>query len=74
MHAPSDQNINEKEVRGKLHKYQQLAYKIRERRPGHHVEIIPLVIECIRGGVNKRLEQIARVLETGEKKMTWTWE
>ena len=51
----SDQNINEK-VKEKLQKYQQLAYEIRERRPGHHVDIIPDFIGCMeRSG--KRLRE-----------------
>ena len=35
---PHDKNINEK-VKAKLQKCQQLAYEIREGRPGYHVEI-----------------------------------
>ena len=44
-----------------------------ERRPGYHVEILPVVIGFMRGGANKLREQIARVLETNEKKVTRTW-
>ena len=51
-----------------------MAIEVRERRPGYHVEIIPVVIGCMRECANRRLEQIARVLETGKKKMTRTWE
>ena len=52
----SDQNINEK-IKKKLQKYQQLANKIRERRPGYDVEIIPVVIGCIGRGVNRLRER-----------------
>ena len=52
MTCPSDQNKYEK-----LQKYQQLAYKIREKRPGYHVDILPVVIGCMRGGANKLREQ-----------------
>ena len=46
MVCPSDKNIKEK-IKEKLQKYQQLTYKIREWRLGYHVEIIPVVIECM---------------------------
>ena len=68
MACPRNQYMNEK-VKEKLQKYQQMAYKIRELRPGYHVGIIPVVIGCMRG-VNRLREQIARVLETDEKMMT----
>ena len=58
-----------------LQKYQQLAYEIREKRPGYHVDIIPVVIGCMRRGANKLREQIAKVLEmeTEKQKITRTW-
>ena len=45
-------NIAEKR-REKLQKYQQLAFEIRERRVGFMVEIVPLVIGCLGGGMEK---------------------
>ena len=45
--CPSDQNITEK-VKKKLQKYQQLAYKIGQRRPD--VAIISVVIGYMGGG------------------------
>ena len=50
-----------------------MAYEIRERRPGYHVEIIPVFIGCMEKGANRLRVQIARVLETDEKKMARTW-
>ena len=68
MACPSDQKINEK-VEEKLQKYQKLtSYEVRERRPGYHVGIIPVVIGYMRGGTNKLREQIAGVLETNKEK------
>ena len=32
-----------------------------------------MIIRCIRGGVNRLREQIARELERSERKMTRTW-
>ena len=66
-----DQNSNKK-VKEKLPKCQQLAYKTWERRPAYHVEVISVVIGCMGGGAHRLKEQIARVLETGEQKMTRT--
>ena len=50
-----------------------MAYEIRERRPGCHVEIIPEVVGCMGRSTNKLRKQIARILETAGKKMTRTW-
>ena len=71
MACPSDHS-NNKKVKEKLLKYQQMAYKTRKRRPGYHMEIIPVVIECIGSNANKLRERIAKVLETDEKKMART--
>ena len=56
----------------KMHKYQQRAYEIKKRRPGCHVEIISVVIECMEGGANRFREQIAEMLETFKKKIKWS--
>ena len=42
-------------------------FDIRERRPGYHIDIIPITNGCMGEGANKLREQIARVLETDEK-------
>ena len=42
----SDININEK-IKEKLWKYLHLAFEIRVRRPGYHVEIAPAIIRCM---------------------------
>ena len=66
-----DQNSNKK-VKEKLLKCQQLAYEAWKRRPAYRVEVILVVIGCMGGGAHRLKEQIARVLETGEKEMTRT--
>ena len=40
MACPSENNVDAKHAE-KLQKYQQLAFEIRERRPGYNVMIIP---------------------------------
>ena len=47
-----------------------MAYEIRERRPGYYVEIFPVVIECMGGGVNRLRKQTARQLETDGNRRT----
>ena len=49
MACPIDQNINKK-AKKKLRKYQQLTYEIRERKPGYHAKIIPVIVGCMLGG------------------------
>ena len=46
-----------------MQKYQQLAFEIRERRVGFMVEIVPLVVGCLGGGMEKLEEQIKLIKE-----------
>ena len=61
MACPVESNIEEK-LREKRTKYQQLAFEIRERRPGYTVEVIPFVIGCLGGGMKKLEEQMAKLI------------
>ena len=45
-------------------KYQQLAFEMREGRVGYRVEIVPLVIGCLGGGVEKLLKNVQSVINT----------
>ena len=45
---------------GKKEPYQQLAFEIRERRPGYTVEVILFAIGCLGGGMKKLEETIVR--------------
>ena len=42
----------------KLRKYQQLAFKFRERREQYRVTVIPLVIGCLGGGIKQQTKGI----------------
>ena len=66
MACPNENNIAEKR-REKLTKYQQLAFEIRERRPGFEVTIVPIVIGCLGGGMKAVISQVKR-LDFGEHK------
>ena len=48
---------------GKKEPYQQLAFEIRERRPGYTV--IPFAIGCLGGGMKKLEETIVRKIISG---------
>ena len=50
---------------GKKEPYQQLAFEIRERRPGYTVEVIPFAIGCLGGGMKKLEETIVRKIILG---------
>ena len=65
MKCSSNRNIDEKVKKKLLKSISNWAmYNMKERRPGHRVKIIPIVIKCVRGGVNRLKEQIARALGT----------
>ena len=59
MACPNEKNIGEKH-REKLNKYQQLAFEIREKRQGYRVEIVPIVIGCLGGGMKQVEIQVKR--------------
>ena len=69
MACPAEANMAEKR-REKLQKYQQLAFKICERRVGFIVEIVSLVIGCLGGGMVKLEEQIKK-LTKGKSRQQW---
>ena len=46
----------------KLEKYQQLVLETCEKRAGFTVEIVPLVISCLGGGMARVEEQILKLM------------
>ena len=63
--CPNEKNIGEKH-REKLTKYQQLAFEIREKIPEYRVEIIPIVIGCLGGGM-KQVESQVQKMDKGAR-------
>jgi hypothetical protein len=61
MACPSEKNVQEK-MTEKRQKYQQLAFEIRERRPGYKVEIIPVIVGCMGGGAETMRTQVGKIL------------
>ena len=45
----------------KVTKYRQLAFDLRERRPGYNITIVPIVIGALRGGIKEVLHHVERV-------------
>ena len=61
MACPNEKNITSK-YNEKLQKYQQLAFEIRERRPGFWVYILPVVIGCLGGGMERCKDQVSKII------------
>ena len=61
MACPNESNIAKKR-REKLDKYQQLAFEIREKRKDYMVEILPIVIGCMGGGMKEVEVQVGKII------------
>ena len=60
MACPQQANIAAKRNE-KVTKYRQLAFELRERRPGYDIAIIPVVIGALGGGMKEVLRDVERV-------------
>ena len=65
MACPQQQNIEAKWLE-KLTKYTQLAYELRERRPGYKITVIPLIIGALGGGMKSAMAELSNVLNKNE--------
>ena len=63
MACPLENNIEAK-VKEKLDKYQQLVFETRENRVGYRVDVVPLVLGCLGGGIGKLWKNVQKVIET----------
>ena len=63
MACPQENNIEAK-VKEKLDKYQQLAFETREHRVGYRVEVVPLIVGSLGGGIGKLWKNVEKVIET----------
>ena len=52
MACPQENNIEKKRMEKRTN-YRQLAFKIKERRPGFKVKVVPLVISAFDGGLKE---------------------
>ena len=46
-----------------MRKYQQLCFELREQREGHTVIMIPMVIECLGGGIKELKANIKQIFD-----------
>ena len=60
MACPQQANIAAKRNE-KVTKYRQLAFELRERRPGYNITIVPVVIGALGGGIKEVLHDVERV-------------
>ena len=60
MACPQQANIAAKRNE-KVTKYRQLAFELRERRPGYNITIVPVIIGALRGGIKEVLHDVERV-------------
>ena len=65
MACPQQQNIEAKRLE-KLTKNTQLAYKLREGRPGYKLTVIPLIVGALGGGMKSALVELSNVLNKNE--------
>ena len=57
MACPQERNIETK-MNDKRTKCQQLAFEIRERRKEYKVVVVPIIIGCLGGGVDKTIREV----------------
>ena len=65
MACPQERNIETK-MNDKRTKYQQLAFEIRERRKEYKVVVVPIIIGCLGGGIDKTIREVRRIFENDE--------
>ena len=65
MACPQERNIETK-MNDKRTKYQQFAFEIRERRKEYKVVVVPIIIGCLGGGVDKTIREVRRIFENDE--------
>ena len=61
MACPQHANIAAKRNE-KVTKYRQLAFELRERRPGYNIMIVPVVIGALSGGIKEVLHDVEKYL------------
>ena len=47
-------------------RYRQLAFEMREKRPGYTVTIVPVIIEALGGGMKKTTNELTKLLAKHE--------
>ena len=66
MTCPQQQNIEAKRNE-KLTKYRQLAFEMRERRPGYEIVIVPIAIGALGGGMRQARVDVSKIFTEDHK-------
>ena len=68
MARPQENNIEKKRIekKNKQTNYRQLAFELRERRPGFKVRVVPLVISALGGGIKETVKELENIFETND--------
>ena len=61
MACPMQQSIDTRR-RDKLTQYRQLAFEMKERRPGYTLTIVPIIIGALSGGMKKAINDLTKLL------------
>ena len=62
MECPQENNI-EKKIRENRTNYRQFAFKMRERRRGFQVKVVPLVISAFGRGITEILKELENMFK-----------
>ena len=62
MACPQQQNIDAKRLE-KLTKYRQLAFETRERHPRYAVNVIPMIIGALGGGMKALTNELKKIFK-----------
>ena len=65
MACPQQNNIGAKRTE-KLTKYRQLAFEMRERRPGYEIYVVPVVVGALGGGIKALKVDLKKIFENNE--------
>ena len=66
MVCPQQNNIGAKRTE-KLTKYRQLAFEVRERRPGYKIYVAPVVVGAFGGGIKALKVDLKKIFENNEQ-------
>ena len=71
MACPNEANRQVKREE-KIKKYEQLCFELRERREGYLVKVVPIVTECLGGGMKELKTDMQKIFEYENEKELYT--
>ena len=64
MACPLENNIEKTRIEKNKTNYRQLAFELRQRRPGF--KVVPLVISALGGGIKETIKELENIFETND--------